>query len=71
MTAHQSVSMGNNLSRNDDYPIPPGFMPGPSLSPIRNIHELEPFQTEQDEEKGESLERIPLRLPRFFQYPGG
>jgi hypothetical protein len=32
----------------------------PSSFPIRDIYELEPFQTERDEEKGESPQRIPL-----------
>ncbi|KAH9978297.1 hypothetical protein BJV74DRAFT_142798 [Russula compacta] len=66
------LSMGNASSRNDHYPIPPGYMPPvyPGYPQFSTPTTWNPFKRSQMRKREKALREYLYTTPMILQYPG-
>jgi hypothetical protein len=64
--------MGNVSSRNDQYPVPPGFMPAvyPGYPQFTTPTTWNPFKRSQMRKREKALREYLYTTPMILQYPG-
>jgi hypothetical protein len=64
--------MGNTSSRNDHYPVPPGFMPPvyPGYPQFPTPTSWNPFKRSQLKKREKALREYLYTTPMILQYPG-